>query len=376
MNILNRKRRLDQKTQAPKLTSVIDLDRLLADISPEAPSGEKDLKGDEKFVDLESAVKGTPEIVYGGKIAQEAKDPNWHKVQKDAVKLLIRTHDLRVAMFLTLALTHTKGVNGLNGGLALLRGLVERYWDSLYPRLDPEDNHDPTERNNILAPLYHGEDITGPLMRTNMCTLPAGIGFNLRDVRIANRKLIATQSDKKPSPSLSNIEAAFKDSDLEDLQTTKAAIDAASDNLNSLSTGLEEKIGSKKAPDFNELSNILEEMSAFMKKQLDSRLASESSKSKQELDTPAAGHSAPDKSSSTQTDGTIEMINNRQDVIQSLDQICTYYQQNEPGSPVPLLLKRARGLVKKDFFEIMQDFGLDTAAPIKTIFNEDKKDKS
>ena len=375
MSILNRKRRLDQKTQEHNLASVIDLDRLLKDISPEAPSGEKGLKGDQKFVDLESAVKGTPEVVYGGKIVQEAKDPNWQKIQKDAVNLLTRTHDLRVAMSLTHALLHTKGVNGLNGGLALLRGLVERYWDSLYPRLDPDDDNDPTERINILAALYYGENIIDPLTKTNMCVSPAGIGFNLRDIRIAKKTITLPKSDKK-HPSLSNIEAAFKDCSVEDLQTTKAAIDAASDNLKGLSTGIEEKIGSKKAPDFDKLSKILEEMSAFMKKQLEGRVGSKSSEIKQGLDTPAAGYSEPDKSSSTQTDRTIEMINNRQDVIRSLDQICTYYQQNEPGSPVPLLLKRARRLVKKDFFEIMQDLGLDSAAPIKTIFDGDKKDKS
>ena len=69
-------------------------------------------------------------------------------------------------------------------------------------------------------------------------------------------------------------------------------------------------------------------------------------------------------------------INTRRDVISALDKICTYYQNNEPGSPVPLLLKRARQLVDKDFLEIMQDLGLDSAAQIQSLFKEAADDTS
>jgi len=65
----------------------------------------------------------------------------------------------------------------------------------------------------------------------------------------------------------------------------------------------------------------------------------------------------------------MEGINDRQDVIRMLDQICTYYQQNEPGSPVPLLLKRARQLVEKNFLEIVQDLAPKSAAEVKTLIS-------
>ena len=48
-------------------------------------------------------------------------------------------------------------------------------------------------------------------------------------------------------------------------------------------------------------------------------------------------------------------INSREDVIRILDRACQYYERHEPASPVPLLLRRARGLVHKDFLEIMRD---------------------
>jgi len=42
-------------------------------------------------------------------------------------------------------------------------------------------------------------------------------------------------------------------------------------------------------------------------------------------------------------------------VLRMIDKICFYYQQQEPSSPVPILLKRAASLVNKSFMEIVAD---------------------
>ena len=52
-----------------------------------------------------------------------------------------------------------------------------------------------------------------------------------------------------------------------------------------------------------------------------------------------------------------------------------YYKKNEPSSPVPLLLKRAKGLVNKDFSELMQDLSPKTLKELEVIFGADKKSK-
>ncbi|MES9860390.1 MAG: hypothetical protein ABW138_06030, partial [Candidatus Thiodiazotropha sp. 4PDIVS1] len=48
-------------------------------------------------------------------------------------------------------------------------------------------------------------------------------------------------------------------------------------------------------------------------------------------------------------------ISSRDDVIKTLERITQYYEKNEPSSPIPLLLDRAKRLVKMDFYEIVQD---------------------
>ena len=50
--------------------SLVDIDRLLAHIEPENPSGEKDLEYDSVFIKLEEKIKGTPEVEIGGKIVK------------------------------------------------------------------------------------------------------------------------------------------------------------------------------------------------------------------------------------------------------------------------------------------------------------------
>jgi type VI secretion system protein ImpA len=54
-------------------------------------------------------------------------------------------------------------------------------------------------------------------------------------------------------------------------------------------------------------------------------------------------------------------------VIRVLDKICDYYQQCEPSSPVPLLLNRARKLVRKNFMEIIQDLTPEAIHQIEII---------
>jgi type VI secretion system protein ImpA len=54
-------------------------------------------------------------------------------------------------------------------------------------------------------------------------------------------------------------------------------------------------------------------------------------------------------------------IQSREDVVRMLDRITEYYNKNEPSSPVPLLLQRAKRLVSADFMSIIKDIASDGA---------------
>jgi type VI secretion system protein ImpA len=59
-----------------------------------------------------------------------------------------------------------------------------------------------------------------------------------------------------------------------------------------------------------------------------------------------------------------------------LDQICVFYDQNEPASPVPLLLRRAKQLVEKNFLEIIKDVAPESVAQIEKLIGVTKEEES
>jgi type VI secretion system protein ImpA len=370
MSIFKRKQPRDQQSQESKLVSVIDIEPLLAEISTEAPSDGDDQPIDSALVLLERKVES---ISTSDEDDESGRKKEWSEIQKTALDLSTRTHDLRVAMLLTRALLHTKGIMGLHDGLRLLEGLIERYWDTLRPRPDTEDKNDPFfKRVNILEELCNWQIMIKPLMKATMCSAPISGRINLRDIRIATGKkldvFILTAKEKESPANLKAIEGAFKECQLEDLQATRETTFAALQILSRMEAELKEKIGTSKAPDFKELSDVITEMDAFLLQQLTVRGAAGLSGS-------GVGPPVEETTGQPIEEGTgqrgkpMEGINDRQDVIRMLDQICTYYQQNEPGSPVPLLLKRARQLVEKNFLEIVQDLAPKSAAEVKTLIS-------
>jgi len=373
MTIMERYRRLSHWLAGDQRVSVIDLDPLLTEISPEAHSGENDLEYDPEFTALEEKIRKITEShddQFGDTDKREDKPPKWGEIQTDALELLTRTHDLRLGLFLTQALLQTKGVMGLCDGLNLLLGFIERYWETLYPQLDPDDNHDPTYRISILMNLCDREMIVGPLIGTTLCAIPALGPLSLRGVRIASGQITGSEEEKRSALSLPAIEAALIDCDIGELQTTREALDTSLQSLTGMETLLTDMVGAANAPNFKEVRDVLEEMHHF----LSEHTAKHSPKA------PSAEEQGPENdnlevSSEPRTAESIpsaavkpmETISDRQDVIRILEKICGYYERNEPASPVPLLLKRAIRLVEKNFMEIIQDLAPDSVSQIQTI---------
>jgi type VI secretion system protein ImpA len=100
------------------------LEALLQPISSASRGGD-DLSGEPDFIQLQQAIHPPS---YG-------RDPDYDAAESLAESLLsTRSKDLQVAVFYVAALQHRLGFAGLKQGLELLHGLVDKYWDDLYPR--------------------------------------------------------------------------------------------------------------------------------------------------------------------------------------------------------------------------------------------------
>ena len=121
------------------------VDSLLEPISAEHPCGE-DIGYDPQFIELDTFLQGREETQFAA-----AEEPDWKAIMERCLALFQRSKDLRIALRLSVALLKMEGLPGFRDGLVLLKGLVERYWDPVYPRLELKAD---TEAQKALTDFY------------------------------------------------------------------------------------------------------------------------------------------------------------------------------------------------------------------------------
>ena len=144
----------------------MDVPLLLAAVSATSPCGE-DMEYDAQFLQLERDAKGQPERSMGDAILP-AEPPEWRSIQQQSLDLLQRSKDLRITHFLLQSALALQGVAGLADALTLINALLREYWADLHPRLDADDDNDPTVRINALSGLTG--DATIRLLRESILT--------------------------------------------------------------------------------------------------------------------------------------------------------------------------------------------------------------
>ena len=120
----------------------MDVPLLLAAVSATSPCGE-DLEYDADYLHLERAAQGQPERSMGDSILP-AEPPEWRSIQQQSLDLLQRSKDLRITHFLLQSALALQGIAGLADALTLINALLREYWADLHPRLDADDDNDPT----------------------------------------------------------------------------------------------------------------------------------------------------------------------------------------------------------------------------------------
>ena len=322
---------------------MIEPAQFVGPLSESNPSG-PNLEYDPDFTALDRAQQGKPEQVIGDSV-KPAEEPDWRDVQERAEALLGRTRDLRVAVALTTALLRIEGLEGFAAGLCVIKGLLEGQWDTVHPQLDADDNNDPTLRINSLLSLASPDGALRALRDGPLVQSKAVGRFSLRDIRIASGKQPAPANLAEP-PKQVQIDAAFRDAALESLQSTAVHVALALDSVGSIDRLLVDKVGAQ-APELKPLVLDLTEIKHVLASKLAARGAGTAD---------GGGSSEGDGMAPAVSSGGLKgEINSREDVVIQLDRLCEYYRRHEPSSPVPMLLRRAKRLVSKDFMDIIRD---------------------
>lgn len=345
----------------------MDVPLLLAAVSVTSPCGE-DLEYDADFLRLERDSRGQPERSMGDSILP-AEPPEWRSIQQQSLDLLQRSKDLRITHFLLQSSLALEGLPGMARVLTLISELLKQYWAELHPRLDADDDNDPTVRINALAGLT--SDITIRLLRESILARSRTFGaVSLRAAANAS----GLQSFPDENLGAEQLAGALLDSDPEQLEITRAALLEARSAAEAIEQQVSDQVGSAQGVDLGPLKQplkmALQILGQFAPQSGDSALSDPVSDDSAAPTEYASAPSTPRNASTSTVSGE---INNRDDVLRSLDRILAYYTRHEPSSPLPVLLNRAKNLVHADFAAIVRNLIPDGMSQFENLRGPDSE---
>lgn len=275
-------------------------------------------------------------------------DQLWRTVLDLAPDILKnQAKDLEVASWYTEALIRRYGFQGLRDGFKLIHGLIEQYWDNLYP-LPDEDGIE-----TRVAPLtgLNGEGAEGVLIvpiRNADITQggePGPFSFwNYQQVLDIEKVIDEDEKRDKADKlgfTLADIEQAVEESsetffvDLRDDVTETVEI------YRSISQMLEQHCGINDSPPTSNIINILQDSLGVIKHIAKLKFPAENSESDSSEDSAqgssAENSDAPQKSAARQTGP----ISSREDAFKQLKEISAFFRKTEPHSPISYVIERA-----------------------------------
>lgn len=339
------------------MLSTESIETLLSPISEALPSGD-DLEYDAAFTALEADAQPKAEQQFGDTLIP-AVEPEWRALTGRATDLLQRSKDVRLGVLALRAATRTQGLEGFSLGLTLLVGLVDRFWDTLHPQLDADDDNDPTMRMNALAPLSDSSMVLRDLYDCVLGTSRAVGAIRVRDVAIAHNKL--TASGKDPAYSLPQVTDALLDIYTATPNVFDLAIGAAA-LAQQLEALIEAKTGRGDQIDLKPLRTLTH----LLRTVCQATVTAANPEAAQAAEAEADGIAAPGAARAAGGPMRGE-ISTRQEALQMLDKVIAFLEKTEPGNPAPMLIKRAKRLVGVSFIDIMNDLAPDAINSIQNI---------
>jgi type VI secretion system protein ImpA len=361
-----------------KVPAMPDVQVLLAETAVMPPTG-TDLEYDAGYVEFEALVGEKPERQF----QSAPEEPPWRDILERAVDLLGKSKDLRVAIAYMRAAAHVHGIAGFLAGLRLLHGLLERYWESLYPRLDAEENNDAALRINALAaladaysPFAERTTLLHDLRLAEVSRTTSGL-LRVRDILIAQHKYAAAEGEAPPL-TLQQVQGLLGEARDECPGVLDEGL-ALPGAVEALAHRMTECFGASDAPGMTSMMSVAQSVAEACRAVAGDAPPQVAAAAAMDTLAPASGH-APPRAEGAQggagslgtTQGSpalhgLGQLATRQDAIALLEAVCIFIERTEPTNPAPLLIRRAKALMDKDFIEIMQDLAPDGLAQVHLI---------
>jgi type VI secretion system protein ImpA len=333
------------------MTTALNLTHLGESLSAESACG-SDLEYDASFIKLAQLIAPAKPGMIASSDADE-DGPDWQEAKTLALELSEKTRDLRLAVRLCRCLTETDGLEGLEAGIGILQALIHNLWDEVHPQLDPEDDMDVTMRLNSLG-LLNAPDFILMLDTVPLATTKVGMVATLRDIEISSGKRAAESGDEQTLSS-GVVAAAFVEDDPALLLIRKKSVDQAIEALMTLSTSWQSHLDAlASARAANDLAFTPGELPQF--EEFKRKLANISKYMAERLPEETLDIEEGDDQSGAKI-ATKTGITNRADAGREIDKIIEWFHRNEPSSPVPIMLARAKSMISMSFIDIVEGLG-------------------
>lgn len=245
----------------------IDIPALLLPISAESPGGT-----DIRYHPISEKIKEArrqEEDISQGVWKHEVKTANFPLALKLCTEVLTKqSKDLQIAAWMTEALANLEGLTGLRQGLELVRGLLENFWDSVYPQIEDGD----IDLRSM--PLSWLGSQLGPTVRSAPILKGGCNWYNHRASRTIPTEEQAQSDPEKQAArnealdegevSPEDFEKAFESTSLTELKGCYDDLTALSEYVDSLNEFCNEKFGDQ-SPDFGPLRTTFEEVGGVVR---------------------------------------------------------------------------------------------------------------
>lgn len=324
----------------------LDIESLLAPISAEKPAGEdprEDFSPEspyQQIKDVRNAARAAERNVVANDDGTVVAPPaDWKPILELAPTILTeKGKDLEVAAWLTEALVRTDGFVGLRDGFQLLRELVERFWDTVFPLPDDDD----MEARLFPVSGLNGEGGNGTLL-TPIINVPITEGHEFGPYAYSHftqalsvERIVDPEKKQKRIDSgavtKDKFDRAVRETSPEFFRQLFAEVESCRDEFKALCTLLDQKCG-KLSPPSSSIREALEQISDAVK----SFLPSETT------DTKSAGQekNEPTQSANVTAGLSADNIRNREEAFQFLLKVADFFRRTEPHTPVSYALEQA-----------------------------------
>ena len=327
---------------------ILDIPALVAPLSEGVPSG-PDLAYDDERIEIESAFE-RPISVDG----VDSSGVDWPKVIDRITAQSARTRDIWLPVYLIRAAAFSKQFDLLVEAAELLAALLETRWDDVHPQLD---EYGFVGRTTPCESLTRIGDFLAPLARVPLLE-------HARFGKFTGQDFIRFAEKGAGADGLGQFRATIDSVTAESLNMLGERFEALCDAFKRVDAVLTVNALGDTATNFSPTHAALDRIRAALGVLLPGQKVPSEDGMPNHPGRPEIGvllNSENVTSEATEAarpfarQGLPMEIRNREDVVRALDAICAYYAAYEPGSPVPLVLRRAREWTELDFLSILQD---------------------